>query len=203
MNKKQIITLWIVGLWCSYQIIDGSSRYLNHGPRRYFYIVDCLDGILPALIIGALFFLSFKEGLFKRRPELETVPNKMGKKKLLASMLLFSLLGIGLGILGTNIYFNIKYDISIFDEWIGRSDKPSLWRDIENSSFWKEASEDKKNEIRKKWLSDVYKYNPHLTESQKSLLRKYVYEYDSIKKKKEALMEKLNNLAELPDPTFE
>lgn len=75
MNRKQLITLWLLGLWCVFSII------ITIKPSRY-HVSELILMVVPAIIIGFLFFISFNKGLLqKESSDLHKVIHKTTRLK--------------------------------------------------------------------------------------------------------------------------
>ena len=114
MNKKQLITLWIVGIWCAVSIVLAIAKTFNKEIILTFIIM-----FAPVLIIGTLFFITFKKGLIKE--EVRDTSKIIYKTR---SRVIWGLLSIGfltggiLGILVTETQYN--KDIGALSERIIR-----------------------------------------------------------------------------------
>jgi hypothetical protein len=104
MNKKQLKTLWYVGIWCAVSIIFAVG---NESILAFIAI------FAPVLIIGTLFFITFKKGLIEEEArDTSKIIYKTRSRVILGLLSIGFLIGITcilcllLGILVTGTQYN-------------------------------------------------------------------------------------------------
>ena len=61
MNKKQMVILWILGIWVSAVIVDvGVKEFFFYNYRHVSLLGDVTPLILPPLIIGGLLIYTLR-----------------------------------------------------------------------------------------------------------------------------------------------